>query len=784
MRGTVLDGDAALRFGELLRQHRLRLGLTQAELAERAMLSERTISDLERGLKLPQSANARRLARALQLSPELAEQLNASRQRERLTAERRTVTPRPLPGHALPVPRSTFIGRERELAEAERLLESSRLLTLLGPGGTGKTRVALKLADAVGARYTDGAWFVSLAPVSDPHLVVPTIAQVLTLSDDGRRSPLEVLARALQQREVLLILDNFEQVLDAAPDIGQLLGVCPGVRVLATSRAPLRIAGEQELAVPPLDQHEAVWLFVERARAVKADFALTASNAAAVAELCRQLDGLPLAIELAAARTRLIDPDTMLQRFDRRLPLLTTGDRDAPPRQRTLRDTIAWSYDLLDSGDQTLFYQLSVFVGGCSLEAARAISGLSTETVFDRIDSLAANSLLRPAPTDSGEVRVTLLETVREFGLERLAARGELPAARARHAAYFLEMAERAEPGLNGAEAGAWIDRLQRDHDNLRAALDWALSQADAAPLGDVSRQADAAQQRDVALRLAGALGRFWWMAGYFGEGGRWLARALSSSGPHADPAARMKALLSAGWLAHVQRDSATATRLLEESLALARARDNAWWQAWALHALGRVAYFDNDAARATELGQRTLRLAEALGDEWLSGWALHLLGLAAYIAGEYRTAEAYYERCLTVRRELGHLEGLFIVLHLKGVAVYRLGRVAETLELVREALDIARELNSIWFYTCLLPIFAGLAAERQPRRAARLGGAVIAVSESAQTLPIPITEAFFEEKMRVAREKLGEEEFSAAWAQGLALSLESALAEAIAVEI
>ncbi len=772
MRGTVPDGDPALRFADLLRQHRLRLGFTQAELAERAMLSERTISDLERGLKLPQSANARRLASALQLSPELTEQLTTSRQRARQPVERPAVTPRPLPGHTLPVPRSTFIGRERELLEAARLLEANRLLTLVGPGGTGKTRVALKLAESVSDRYADGAWFVGLAPVFDARLVVPTIAQVLTFSDDGRRAPLEALTHALRQRQVLLILDNFEQVLDAAPEVGQLLGACPGVHVLATSRAPLRIAGEQELAIPPLDQHEAVWLFVERARAVKVDFALTASNATTVAELCRHLDGLPLAIELAAARSRLLDPEAMLLRFDRRLSLLTTGERDAPLRQRTLRDTIAWSYDLLDASDQALFRQLSVFVGGCSLEAAQVVSGLSIEALFDRVDSLVANSLLRPAPTYSGQVRVMLLETVREFGLEQLGARGELAAARARHAAYFLDLAERAEPGLNGAEAGVWIDQLQRDHDNLRAALDWALGQA------------DANASAELALRLAGALGRFWWIAGYFGEGGRWLARALRASAPDMDPAARMKGLLSAGWLAHVQRDSATANRLLEQSLALAEARDDVWWQAWVQHALGRVAYFDNDAPRATELGQRTLAIAEALGDAWLTGWALHLLGLAAYIAGEYRTAEMHYERCLMLRRELGHLEGLFIVLHLKGVAVYRLGRAAETLELVREALEIARELNSIWFYTCLLPIFAGLAAERQPRRAARLGGAVIAVSESAQTLPIPITQAFFEENMRVARQKLGDAEFEATWAQGLALSLESALAEAAAVEI
>jgi predicted ATPase len=594
----------------------------------------------------------------------------------------------------------------------------------------------------------------------------------LTLSDDGRRTPLAALTHALRQREVLLLLDNFEQVLDAAPDIGHLLEACPGVRVLATSRAPLRIAGEQELAIPPLDQQHAVWLFVERARAVNADFALTADNAAVVAEVCRHLDGLPLAIELAAARSRLLDPHTLLQRLDRRLLLLTAGDRDAPARQRTMRDTIAWSYDLLDANDAALFRQLSVFVGGCSLEAAQAVSGLDVEAVFDRIDSLAANSLLRPMPADSGEVRVTLLETVREFGVEQLLAREELTSVRARHAAYFVELAERSEPGLNGREAGVWIDRLQSDHGNLRAALEWAL------------RQSEVDGDGHMALRLAGALGRFWWMAGYFGEGGRWLARALSSDRARLDSAVRMKALLSAGWLAHVQRDSATANRLLEEGLAIAGAREDAWWQAWVLHALGRVAYFDNDAPRASGFGQRSLRLAEGLDDAWLTAWALHLLGLAAYIAGEFRLAEAYYERCLDLRRDLGHVEGLFIVLHLKAVAVYRLGRMAETLELAREALRIARQLNSVWFFTCLLPIFAGLATARQPRRAARLGGAVIAMSDSAHTLPIPITEEFFKENMRVAREKLGEAGFAAAWAQGQALSLESALDEADAVEV
>jgi non-specific serine/threonine protein kinase len=275
-------------------------------------------------------------------------------------------------------------------------------------------------------------------------------------------------------------------------------------------------------------------------------------------------------------------------------------------------------------------------------------------------------------------------------------------------------------------------------------------------------------------------------MAGHFSEGSRWLGRALAcaEAAPVASSAARMKALHAAGWLAHVQRDSATACRLLEQGLAIADQRQDPWWRAWILHALGRVAYFDNDAVRATELGQQSLATAQALGDSWLEGWALHLLGLAAYIARDYPAAHGYYERCLSIRQALGHVEGLLIVQHLDGVALYRLGRPAEALAVTRQALAIARQLNSSWFYTCLLPIFASFAAQHQPTRAARLGGAVTALSESAHTLPIPITEALFNESMRVARRKLGDLSFNLAWAVGLAMSLEAALAEAQAVDV
>ena len=705
--------EQVTNFADLLQRQRLHLGLTQVELAKRAQLSEHAISDIERGLKRPQPTMMRHLAQALELSAELTEQFEAARRTKCPPAslpEEQTPVPEPDLPHEpnLPAARTSFIGRARELAEVQRLLQSTRLLTLTGPGGTGKTRVALEAAAALHDRHPDGVFFVGLAPIADQRLVASSILQAVAIADGGRQ-PIQVLTNFLYSRRVLLILDNFEQVLGAAVDIGQLLVSCPRLHVLATSRAPLRLSGEREFPIPPLGRHESVRLFVDRASAVNADFTLTDGNAPDVAELCRQLDGLPLAIELAAARTRLLDPRAMLTRFGRHLSLLTDGARDAPARQQTLRNTIAWSYDLLEPDEQSLFRGLAVFVGGCTLDAAQAVCAPDASDTLDRIESLVAKNLVRPVPAAPGNVRITLLETMREFGLEQLAWTGELESVRRRHAAYFLALAEQAEPLLGGRSVCTWLNRLETEHDNLRSALDWSLGEHD--------------RGAETALRLAGALGRFWWMAGHFGEGSRWLARALGG-GP-VGPAVRMKALHGAGWLAHLQRNSPAARTLLEESLAIAEERADDWWRAWVVHALGRVAYFEGDVQRAAELAQRSLTIAEPLGDAWLIAWTVHLRGLAAYIGGDYATANAHYERCLAMRRELGHLEGLVIVLVLKAMAAFRLGHSAEALALTREALDIARQLNSAWFFSSVLPIFASLAAEQQPERAARLGGAV-----------------------------------------------------------
>jgi len=758
-----------LTFADLLRRERRAQGLTQAELAERAQLSERAISDMERGLKLPQRGTLHMLTNALALSPEQVAELEAARAAGRQrdgTASAASRAP-----HQLPSARTSFIGRERVLADVRQLINASstgpRLVTLTGPGGAGKTRVALEAAGATLDDYPDGVYFVGLASISDSRLVVSTVAQALGVSGDGREPELERLKNYLRDREAMLILDNFEQVLGAGIVVAELLSACPHLRVLVTSRAPLRLLGEQEFPVPPLDETESIGLFVERARAVKPDFGVTAENAVVLAEICRRLDGLPLAIELAAARTRLFEPRAMLAPLERRLQLLTGGARDAPARQQTLRSTIAWSYELLEPAEKALFRHLAVFVGGCSLEAAQAVCGFGTE-VLELVDSLSSKNLLRPLSTVDGVVRVGMLETIREFGLEQLELTGETAQIHRRHTEYFLALAERAEPGLGGPDVRTWLDRLEVDHDNLRAAMAWSI--------------ADSTSTNDMALRLSGALARFWWIAGHFTEGSRWLQHALASSADRT--AARMKALYGAAWLAHFLRDADTAEKLLQESMEIAEDLRDDWARAWILHGLGRVAYFQNDAVCARQFGQQSLRVAEAVGDRWLIAWAWHLLALAAHIANDDTTALAHYERSLSLRREIGHVEGILILHMLRGQLYHRAGDFQQALADYRQALDLARQLNSGWFHMSVLALFASLAAERQPELAARLMGAVTVMSESAHTLPIPLSQALFEQAVQTARRKLGDDTFAAAWAHGPPMSLDEAMAAALTVEV
>ena len=566
------------RFGTLLRRRRMTAGLSQEELAERAKLSAQGISALERGHRAsPRPETVRLLAAALGLDAQArAELIAAARAGVRPAVDAPVVAPpsalRPLP-LPLPLPPTRLVGREREVATICAALRrddhlaqgalGTRLLTLTGPGGVGKTRLALAAARELVDAFADGVAWVELAPIHDrpervPELMATAIARVVGAREVAGQSVTAALAAALRRRTLLLVLDNCEHVLAAAPLVAELLAGCEGLRVLATSRVRLQLRGEREVPVAPLavpDQGTgdrgqgtgeqsltpdarplppevvvglagvaAVRLFVERAAEIRPGFTLTAENAAAVAAICRRLDGLPLAIELAATQVKLLPPAELLARLGRRLPLLTGGPRDAPARHQTMRDAIAWSHDLLGENEQALFRRLAVFVGGFAVDAAEAVvaTGWSELELLDAISALVDRSLLIPlAPVDA-EPRFGMLETVREYGLERLVATGEVDATRRRHALCFLEATERIEPLLFGAGQIAAVARLEVDRDNHRAALAWL----------------EQAGESDHLLRLAGALGPFWDIHGPLDEGREWLDRALTMSRPPDRPSA------------------------------------------------------------------------------------------------------------------------------------------------------------------------------------------------------------------------------------------------------
>jgi predicted ATPase/class 3 adenylate cyclase len=472
----------------------------------------------------------------------------------------------------LPIQPTPLIGREKEVAEVcERLVRLEvRLVTLTGAGGTGKTRLGLQAAAELTEEFHEGVFFVSLAAIRDPQLVVSAMAGTLGVKEEGGQPLLESLKSYLAERRMLLLVDNFEQVLEAAPMVTELLSSAPNLKVLATSRTPLRLYGEHEYPVPPLalpdpgqlpsverlTQYEAVRLFVERAQAAKADFSITNESAPAVAEICHRLDGLPLAIELAAARIKLLTVQAMLARLGNRLRLLTGGARDLPERQRTLRSTIEWSYGLLEEGEKVLFARLSAFAGGRTLEAMEAICDAGGDLAVDVLDgltSLVDKSLLKQEEGAGGEPRFVMLETIHEFAREKLRESGEAEDIRRLHAEYFLALAEEAEPAVEGEQQPAWLDRLEEEHDNIRAALSWSLGQD---------------RDPELALQMGAALGEFWYLRGHFSEARRWLEEALAESGG-TPTAAHARSLQRVSWLAFLQGDLDRAEEASEEGLGL-----------------------------------------------------------------------------------------------------------------------------------------------------------------------------------------------------------------------
>ena len=776
----------------------------------------------------------------------------------------------------LPSQPTLFIGRETELRAARALLlrEGVRLVTLTGPGGTGKTRLSLELAsslllsddarwatspelakDGPGTEATqnselkiqsseltphsvffiphfpDGVYFVPLASITDPALVATGIAKAVGIMEVGEkdRPLIETLKAHLRAKQLLLLLDNFEQVLGATPLVVELLEAAPQVKALVTSRERLHLRGEREFPVPPmrvpsteyrvpsgddpLRAYESVRLFVERAASLLPDFDLDEENAPAVAEICARLDGLPLAIELAAARIKILTPQAMLPRLKHRLKLLTGGERNLPPRHRTLRAAIEWSYDLLDDADKALFRSLSIFSGSFSLEAAEAIAEqaaasseqLSSESsVLDIIASLVDKNLLRRDVGDPGDSRFAMLETIHEYARERLEESGEAGELRRLHALYFLSMAESIEPELKGPKQVERLRQLEDEHDNLRAALKWALDSGES----------------DMALSLASALHGFWRMHGHLTEGRAWLESALDGAGGK-PTSHRARALMAVGTLASSQSDFARARSALEESLAIFRELGDKESVASTLRNLGNELRYRGDLEGSWRALEEALAIARELDKEWDVASLLGDLGIAAQALGNDSTARRMYEESLALRREMGDTRGIAMMLVNLGELARAAGSYEQAGDLYTEALALARELGDKWgvgmvlhnlghvafnrrdyihawnlfaeslgiFHElrnkrdiayCLAAMGGLFGAYKQPERAAVLFSAAQALSNTISSHLDPADQVEYERNLAEAQEQLSQGDWDRAWVRGQTLTLDEAVAFAL----
>lgn len=690
--------------------------------------------------------------------------------------------------HSLPVPATRLIGRASELRELRELIAAQRLVTLAGPPGSGKTRLAVELGRSALGIFADGAWFVPLAPIQDEGLIAHAVARALDVSELPDTPMSEVVARHIASRRLLLILDNFEHLLGGAELVARWLATSPNLHVLVTSREPLHLSGEWEYVVPTLHvptdasdpraaEAEAVELFTERARAVDASFEMDGPTLRDVVLICRRLDGLPLAVELAAARSKALPVASILGRLERSMELLTRGARDIPERHHSLRAAVSWSHDLLSPGEQAFFRRLAAFRGGWSLDAADAVT-VASELGHDALDlttSLLDKSLIRRHSGPSGEPRYDMLETIREYALEQLRATGEEGQTMERHATWFLELAERAAPLLTGTERGSWLDQLGRDLDNLRTALRRSLDQ----------------HRIEMGMRLAAALWRFWQIRAHMSEGRQVLTELLEADA-EVDPVFRANALSAAGSLAYWQNDGEACSRLYEAALALRRELGNQAALAGSLYDLGHAiscvgAVKDPGRGRLLEL--EALQIYRALGSRIGEAWLVWALGCNRYFAGSNEEAVRDLRQAIDLFRELDDQFGLAWALTMRGLAASLVGQRELADDHLREALPIFAEVDDVSGIDSVLEHLARVAAaEGNPRRAIRLAAAaarIRGISESAIIRMVYAGQPAGPRPLMLDREKLPltPDEVAALTREGEEMTTAEAVAYALSVE-
>ncbi len=840
--------DMPTSFGYWVRRQRKALDLTQGDLARRIGCAAVTIQKIEAEERRPSAQIAELLAKHLRIpSSERAAFMQHARgehaDRPRAVTVQAAQAPTPVAAvsHNLPAQLTSFVGRTHELAAISSTLADARLLTLTGPGGTGKTRLALQLATTMHARFPDGVWLVELAPLADPALIPQTIATVLSMREEPGRPLLATLITHLRDKDMLLVLDNCEHLIDACAQLADtLLHADPQLRILASSREPLGIAGEAFFRVPalaapdpsqlpPLDQliqYEAVQLFAERARAVQPAFTVTNANAASLAQICARLDGIPLAIELAAARVRMLMVEQIAARLDDRFRLLTGGSRTALPRQQTLQALIDWSYDLLAEAERVLLRRLAVFVGGWTLEGAEAVCELSIEneelrkatydhavlnsqfSILDLLGHLVDKSLVQ---VEQGGVaaRYRMLETIRQYALEKLAGSGEADAVRARHAEYYHAFSEvgAVRPQQAGLVSSAWFDHLAPEQENMRAALAWSQSvpafwettlrlatrlalfmfvrgySNEARELESVLDASGSALVTDVHANAAYILGEIVALQGDYAQAQAQFERSLAIYRVLEDCQSEAWLLHRLGWLARERGDAPTAWARLAESLALYRALGHQAGTGWVLTTMAEVAILEEDAERAEQLLMESIALEPKSNMIYRQGWVLNHLGHAAQLRGDYDRVRQLHVDSLEWFGLFGDQHwGIAWRAHALGETALAQGDLSAAATWLAQALDVNRKIGDragiAW---CLAGLGSVAVLDEEPERAARPWGAAEALRTAIGCRPAPAARATYERVVTMARAQLGEDRFAAAWAAGQALPFNQAIADALA---